>query len=443
MKHERIFTLRAAWAGAAACAGAVLCLIAGLALAGCGGKAGGAPQATPVPLPATNEGLSAEGKLEPVQSAGLASSTGGVVAEVLAPEGAQVTAGQPLLRFRAERQAAAVAQAEAVVAGAQGRLAQLKAGPRPQELAMAQSSVDNAQAQLDRLNQGPRAEEIAAAEAELAAAQAGLAKVRESASQQDLIAANADLANAQAAVRQAQAAYDRVKGDPSAGARPEALVLEQATNNLTAAQARYNALAKGPSAADVARAAADVRRATAQRDLLKAPARPADIAAAEAELRRAQAALDLLRAGTQPEAITTAETEVSGAQAALAQAQAALAELEVRAPFSATVDSITPHAGEYVAPGTPIAWLAGGSEWQVETTDLTELSVAGVHEGDAATVTFDALPDLTLPGKVTHVKNFGQDHQGDIVYTVVVTLGKSDPRLRWNMTAKVGIVTGR
>jgi len=26
---------------------------------------------------------------------------------------------------------------------------------------------------------------------------------------------------------------------------------------------------------------------------------------------------------------------------------------------------------------------------------------------------------------------------------VVVTLGKSDPRLRWNMTAKVGIVTGR
>ena len=79
----------------------------------------------------------------------------------------------------------------------------------------------------------------------------------------------------------------------------------------------------------------------------------------------------------------------------------------------------------------------------METTDLTELSVAGVHEGDAATVTFDALPDLTLPGKVTHVKNFGQDHQGDIVYTVVVTLGKSDPRLRWNMTAKVGIVTGR
>ena len=54
-------------------------------------------------------------------------------------------------------------------------------------------------------------------------------------------------------------------------------------------------------------------------------------------------------------------------------------------------------------------------------------------------VTFDALPDLELTGRVSAVEPYGESRQGDIVYTVVVMLDRQDPRLRWNMTAKVSI----
>ena len=124
---------------------------------------------------------------------------------------------------------------------------------------------------------------------------------------------------------------------------------------------------------------------------------------------------------------------------ALARAKAALAALEVTAPFAGTVVSVPAHVGEYSAPGAPVAYLADLSGWQVETTDLTELSVVNVHEGDPVTVTFDALPDLKLAGKVVTITRYGENKQGDIVYTVVVRLDQQDERLDWNMTAQVDI----
>jgi len=83
--------------------------------------------------------------------------------------------------------------------------------------------------------------------------------------------------------------------------------------------------------------------------------------------------------------------------------------------------------------------LADLGNWQIETTDLTELGVVNVREGDDVAVTFDALPDLQLPGKVATIRGYGEDRQGDIVYTVVITPDRHDERLRWNMTAKVSI----
>ena len=52
-----------------------------------------------------------------------------------------------------------------------------------------------------------------------------------------------------------------------------------------------------------------------------------------------------------------------------------------------------------------------------------------------ANLTFDALPDLTLPGIVARIKPLGENKQGDITYTVIIEPQASDPRLRWNMTA--------
>ncbi len=137
--------------------------------------------------------------------------------------------------------------------------------------------------------------------------------------------------------------------------------------------------------------------------------------------------------------VNSAVSAVNVAQAELDSANAALAATELRAPFAGTVASLDVNRGELVASTAPVAHLADFSNWQIETTDLTELNIANIHEGDTATVSFDAIPGLELPGKVSKIRLYGDTKQGDIVYTVIVTPDQQDTRLRWNMTAKVSI----
>ena len=59
--------------------------------------------------------------------------------------------------------------------------------------------------------------------------------------------------------------------------------------------------------------------------------------------------------------------------------------------------------------------------------------------GDTVSLAFDAIPDLSLNGKISRISSLGTNRQGDIVYTVSVQPEKMDERLRWNMTAKVSI----
>ncbi len=79
------------------------------------------------------------------------------------------------------------------------------------------------------------------------------------------------------------------------------------------------------------------------------------------------------------------------------------------------------------------------SRWQIETDDLTELSVVYLQEGDSVMIRFDALPGVELPGTVGRIKSIGENKQGDITYTVIIEPEEHDERLLWNMTAAVVI----
>ncbi|MCL5996125.1 MAG: HlyD family efflux transporter periplasmic adaptor subunit [Chloroflexi bacterium] len=382
--------------------------------------------AAPAQVVKADDTVVAEARVVPARSAALSAATGGAVVEVL-------------VRLDSKRQAAAAAQAEANLARAKAQLDQLKAGPRQQEVETAQAGLDAAQAQLAKLEQGARPEDVSAAAAAVAAAQADLQSAKDGASDEQLAAVQADLANAEAVLKLRQADYDRVAYEPGIAARPESIALEQATNTYLAAKARYDELAKGPTQAALDAANARVRQAAAQLNGLKAPPRQADLDAVKAEVRRAQAQLDLVKAGARTEVVAAAEADTAAAQATLDQARVALSDTELQAPFAGVIAALNAKIGEQVALGAPVVQLADTSEWQIETTDLTELSIVNVREGAAATVTFDALPGFELSGKVLRVKPLGENKQGDIVYTVVVKPDTQDERLRWNMTAAVAI----
>jgi len=329
----------------------------------------------------------AEGKVVPVTSASLGFQIGGMVDKVPVAVGSQVKAGQVLAQLDSKNLELSLAQADANLAVAQARLNQAKRGPTADDIATAQQAVKSAQAAYDKLlKPDPN----------------------------DLAAAKADLDKAQAAIKTAQAAYDQVGGDgnPYAGMLPQRLALQNAYLDLQKAQTAYNRVTT-PSDAQVQQALSALQ--TAKNQLAKLNPIAEDIAAAEASVKAAQVTRDI--------------------------AADQLTKVKLVAPFDGTIASVDIKSGEQANVGTPVIRLADLANMQIETTDLTEINVVNVNVGDAATVTLDAIQGLEMTGKVASIKGFGDNRQGDIVYTLVIKLDKQDPRLRWNMTAKVSINT--
>ena len=108
------------------------------------------------------------------------------------------------------------------------------------------------------------------------------------------------------------------------------------------------------------------------------------------------------------------------------------------APFDGVISQVNINSSEWVAPGSPVLLLADLEHLQVETTDLGEIDVAQIVEGDTAVITFDALPDLVLEGTVVSIAPKAAEGSG-VNFPVILELSEIPPALRWGMTAFVDI----
>ena len=116
-----------------------------------------------------------------------------------------------------------------------------------------------------------------------------------------------------------------------------------------------------------------------------------------------------------------------------------LHDTELHAPFNGSIITLNLKQGQVTPAATFAVRIADLARWKVSTKDLTELSISRLEVGNTANITFDAIPDLKLTGKVTRIDDFGTNRQGDIVYSVTITPDSLDPRMRWNMTAAVTV----
>ena len=425
-------------------------IVMAIALSGCSlqgeqatGKGEPAAQAT-VQAPSELENVIwASGKLVPERWAYLGFTLPGQVATVDVAEGDTVQAGQVLAALSGADLEAAVHQAEAALAAAQAQLAALTAPPRPEDVAAAQGALAATQAQVDTARAGVATAEsnVAAAQAQAGIAAAALRRVKAGSSAEAIAAAREHLEISVAQRDQAQAAYDRVAGDPEIGMRPEALALQQATAAAAAAQALYDAAVRGPTADDVAVAQSQVNAANAAVRVAETgiAMAQAGVATADSGVVQAQSRLDLLMAGARPEDIAVAEAAVAQAQAGLDAAQAAFAQARITAPFAGTVGAVWRRSGEIVQPGQDILALGDVRAMHVETTDLRETDVARLRVGQIVDVTFDALPNRVFTGAITRIAPLANTDKGSVNYTVIVDLDTLDPALRWGMTAFVNI----
>jgi HlyD family secretion protein len=379
-----------------------LLLITAFLLSGCQAISA-SPQAENTPLPAVTQepGVISEGKLAPLQYVNLSFTTGGKVDTLAVAEGDTVKAGQVIAQLdQVEQLSAAVDSAQLELINAQQALKDLQ---------------DNAG--------------VATADA--------LQKV---ADQRDAVR------NAERAVNNLEAGSKPVDIN---SAKANVVILK---DQLDKAWDDYKPYQNKPQD-DVKRAQFLARYSDAQRNYdnavrllnnLQGPATDIDTAIAQANLSLAQASLALaeqnyekVKDGPDPDLLASAQAREKAAETGLVAAKAALANRQLVAPFDGTIAQLNLKVGEQAAPGVTAAVLADFSGWIVETDDLTENEVPNVQVGQDANVTFDALPELSLKGKVQSISDVHTDKSGDVTYTTKVSLAESDPRLRWGMTAVV------
>ncbi len=389
----------------------------------------------------------ASGKLEPLTWAELKPVNQGQVTAILVDEGDWVQAGDVLIELDTGILQSQVEVAEATLAEANAALDKLLVGATDAEIAAADAAVASAQAGIAQAA-GQMLEtqaSIDTADAQVESAKRQYSELASHPTDAERQVARAEVAVADAGIKQAQAAFNLVRGDPQIGALPQSRALNEATAAAEVARAGLALTEQGatPQQLGVAASAITVAEAQVSAAESRGPGAEANVQAAIAMRDSAQAALDKLLQGASAEDIAMAEAHVAAAEASLHSAQAALRQSQIVAPFDGQVGEINVRPGELTSAETTALLFGDPSQMEVRTTDLRETDVVNVDIGMPVEVTFDALPDIIFDGTITQIAPVSNTDKGSTNYTIRIQVDDLDERLRWGMTAFVNIQIDR
>ncbi|MBB6343581.1 macrolide-specific efflux system membrane fusion protein [Nonomuraea muscovyensis] len=148
------------------------------------------------------------------------------------------------------------------------------------------------------------------------------------------------------------------------------------------------------------------------------------------------------------------------ARNAYREAQRTLDGTVLRAPFGGTVTAVNgsvggssggSSGGQAQTSGGQQSGQAGASGF-VELADTARLRLVGgfteadagrLKLGQAATVTFDALPGVTAAGKVSQIEPVAATSDNVVTYPVTISLAEVPEQVRLGQTATVQVVVGR
>jgi HlyD family secretion protein len=137
--------------------------------------------------------------------------------------------------------------------------------------------------------------------------------------------------------------------------------------------------------------------------------------------------------------LASSQAQVTSARAQLSNAYDAYDNTVIKAPFDGVIADLTVDAGDEASSGTSIATII--TKQQVATISLNEVDAAKVKVGDLATVTFSAVSDLTISGKVGDVDNIGTVSQNVVNFSAKVVFDTQSDLVKPGMSASVDIIT--
>lgn len=140
------------------------------------------------------------------------------------------------------------------------------------------------------------------------------------------------------------------------------------------------------------------------------------------------------------------------AQASLSSASLSLSQVSstITAPVSGIVKGLTITPGSIISLSSSSSSSTSTSQvlgsiyqlGQLQTqVNISEIDVVNVTEGQKATLTLDAFPNLTFTGKVTSINTNGVASSGVTTYPAVISFDTNDDHIYPNMAVNAKIIT--
>ena len=163
------------------------------------------------------------------------------------------------------------------------------------------------------------------------------------------------------------------------------------------------------------------------------------IIAADRTITEKTQSLEKLKSGVDALDIRSAELNVRQREAALADAKSALADYAVRAPIAGVIAKLYVKLGDQASAASALATLVATQ--QMAQISFNEVDAAKIKIGQKAAVTFDAIDDLKITGKVAEIDTLGTVAQGVVSYNVKIIFDTQDERVKSGMSVSAAIIT--
>ncbi len=143
----------------------------------------------------------------------------------------------------------------------------------------------------------------------------------------------------------------------------------------------------------------------------------------------------------QPDSFTlrTKQLAVKQAEDTLLDAKTSLSDCYIRAPFDGVMATVPAQKGDTASSGTTLGTII--TPKKVAIISLNEVDVAKIALAEKATITFDAIPDLTISGKVVQIDSLGTVSSGVVNYAVKISFDTEDDRVKPGMSVSAEIIT--
>lgn len=140
-----------------------------------------------------------------------------------------------------------------------------------------------------------------------------------------------------------------------------------------------------------------------------------------------------------PDAIDlrTKELAVQQKQDALIDAQTALSDRYIRAPFDGMIASIAAKVGD-TAPSVLGSII---TKQKIASISLNEVDIAKINLGQKVMLSFDAIEGLSIAGVVAEIDSLGTVTQGVVTYNVKISFDTDDDRVKSGMSVSASIIT--